>query len=246
MTVDLSFSDPSLAESAAILATRWNFHLLKPGETSSQSSVLMLTPAGLQLELPNSEFKPIQIDFVSGRLGYRQQHLQHELLIKACGPTKPAGRTLIDLTAGLGRDALLLSAAGHHVLMLERSPVIAALLEDALTRLGQHELGLDLTLQFGDAHQMLATLTDDQRPDVIYCDPMHPSRSKSALVKKEMRVIRDLVGVDEDADSLLPLAISAAKQRVVVKRPRIAPPLAGMKPHHQVVGKSSRFDVYLK
>jgi 16S rRNA (guanine1516-N2)-methyltransferase len=244
--VDLGYSDPSLLEPASALATRWNFHLLKPGETSRQPTVLMLTPAGLQLELPNSEFKPIQIDFVSGRLGYRQQHLQHELLIKACGPTKPVGRTIVDLTAGLGRDALLLAAAGHHVLMLERSPIIAALLEDALTRLGQHELELDLKLQFSDASQWLASLTDDQRPDVIYCDPMHPSRSKSALVKKEMRVIRDLVGEDDDADSLLPLALNAAKQRVVVKRPRLAPPLAGIKPHHQVVGKSSRFDVYLK
>src|SRR5690606_42059266 len=35
--------------------------------------------------------------------------------------------------------------------------------------------------------------------DVVYLDPMFPHRDKSALVKKEMQVFRQVVGDDDDA-----------------------------------------------
>jgi 16S rRNA (guanine1516-N2)-methyltransferase len=74
---------------------------------------------------------------------------------------------------------------------------------------------------------------------------MFPHRDKSALVKKEMRVFRAVVGTDDDTDALLAVAMKAAKRRVVVKRPRLAPPLAGLKPTMTLEGKSGRFDIYL-
>ena len=40
----------------------------------------------------------------------------------------------VDATAGLGEDSLLLAAAGFEVTLCEADPVIAVLLEDALTR----------------------------------------------------------------------------------------------------------------
>jgi 16S rRNA (guanine1516-N2)-methyltransferase len=83
------------------------------------------------------------------------------------------------------------------------------------------------------------------RPDVVYLDPMYPHRSKSALVKKEMRYARAIVGDDEEAPALLATALKTAKERVVVKRPRSAKPLAGPKPTVAIESKNTRYDIYV-
>ena len=66
------------------------------------------------------------------------------------------------------------------------------------------------------------TFIEQRRYPVIYLDPMYPHRGKSALVKKEMRALRQIVGDDEDAPALLSIALKHADKRVVVKRPRLA------------------------
>jgi len=66
-------------------------------------------------------------------------------------------------------------------------------------------------------------------------------------VKKEMRLIRDIVGADPDAVELMQAALEAAQNRVVLKWPLRAEPMAGIrKPSHQIVGKSTRYDVFVK
>ena len=75
---------------------------------------------------------------------------------------------------------------------------------------------------------------------------MFPQKEKSALVKKEMRMLQDVVGQDTDADELLNLARSIATQRVVVKRPAYAKFLAGVTPHTSIKTKKHRFDIYLR
>jgi 16S rRNA (guanine1516-N2)-methyltransferase len=84
-------------------------------------------------------------------------------------------------------------------------------------------------------------------PQVILIDPMHPPRDKTALVKKEMRLIRDIVGTDADSVQLMQVALEAAQNRVVLKWPLRAEPMAGVrKPSHQILGKSTRYDVFVK
>ena len=95
-----------------------------------------------------------------------------------------------------------------------------------------------------DGKDWLQSLSDQNRPDVIYLDPMFPQRSKSAKVKKEMAVFQELVGNDDDAGDLLAPALRTARYRVVVKRPRRAPFLAGVKPGFSIEGKTTRFDIY--
>ncbi len=71
-------------------------------------------------------------------------------------------------------------------------------------------------------------------------------RTKSSLVKKEMRILRSLSGADENGPEILVVSLRRARNRVVVKRPRLAPPLLDRhEPSHRIMGKSSRFDVYL-
>ena len=95
-----------------------------------------------------------------------------------------------------------------------------------------------------DAISFLQSLTKDHSPHVIYLDPMYPHRKKSALVKKEMRFFRALVGEDEDAGDLLDVALRCATTRVVVKRPRRGESLPGPPPTRTILGKSTRYDVY--
>ncbi len=97
----------------------------------------------------------------------------------------------------------------------------------------------------GNAIDLMRVWTDEA-PQVIYLDPMFPHRDKAALVKKEMRLFRPLAGDDDDAPALLEAALALATHRVVVKRPRKAPTIAGVQPGYALEGKSSRFDIYPK
>jgi 16S rRNA (guanine1516-N2)-methyltransferase len=97
-----------------------------------------------------------------------------------------------------------------------------------------------------DSMSFLTDLTGSaQSYDVIYLDPMYPERSKSVLAKKEMQMLQKLIGHEEDAEHLLTAALAAAGKRVVVKRPKTAPPLADSSPTHSLSGKTTRYDVYM-
>lgn len=219
-----------------------------------EGTALALEPEGLglyALDLPGSG--AVRVELEAGSLGWRlgAERARHETIVRACGLLKAkAPLVVFDATPGLLRDACVLAAAGATVVMAERAPVIAALVEDGLRRAAAHpELaGLleRLAYQAGDSLQCLQALAAaETRPDVVCLDPMFPHRDKSALVKKEMRVFRAVVGDDLDADALLAPALAAARRRVVVKRPRGAPVLAGRAPSLVLDGKSARFDIYL-
>ncbi|MFP4244913.1 MAG: class I SAM-dependent methyltransferase [Ectothiorhodospira sp.] len=188
---------------------------------------------------------PVYVDFTGGRLGYRGPRVspRREPLARAAGLKGGHRPHVVDATAGLGRDAFILAALGCRVILLERHPVIAALLEDGLRRAAAlvPQVTARMTLERADALTGLAAHT----ADVVCLDPMYPHRDKQALVKKEMRVFRALVGEDPDAEDLLQAARAAARERVVVKRPARARPLADQAPDFSVPGASTRFDVYL-
>jgi 16S rRNA (guanine1516-N2)-methyltransferase len=99
-----------------------------------------------------------------------------------------------------------------------------------------------MTLLHGDARDLLLALS----PEVILVDPMHPARKKSALVKNELRLIREIVGADEDSAELMTVALATARKRVVLKWPLRAEPMQGISPpSHQIMGKSTRYDVFM-
>ena len=153
---------------------------------------------------------------------------------------------VVDATAGLGRDAFLLASLGAQVTLIERSPHVharlAAGLEAAAADPKTVEVVARMTLLHGDARLILPTL----RPDVVVVDPMHPERTSSALVKKDMRLLRDLVGTDPDQLELMQAALACAGRRVVLKWPRKGPPMPGLRaPSHQIIGKTLRYDVFM-
>lgn len=200
----------------------------------------------------------VRVDFVGGKMGFRRQRQEATPdLIKAIG-VKPGVRPRVwDLTAGLGQDGFILARHGCEVVMFERHPVVHLLLADGLERArtvaaaGDEDLRdilQRITLLAANSHEILAAQALPEglknKPQVIYIDTMFPERSKSAKVKKEMQLFQQLVGSDDDADELFHLALAADPSRVVVKRPRHAPPLGGKEPSLSFKGKAVRFDVY--
>ena len=126
---------------------------------------------------------------------------------------------------------------------------MAELLSDGFNRLLAEDWMQTLKLQppqllRGNAIELLQAL--DAPPDCIYLDPMFPpKRKKSALAKKSMVVLRELLGDDQDKELLFEAALQATARRVVVKNPDYAEPLGG-KPSESYQGKLLRYDVYLK
>lgn len=212
---------------------------------------LVLTNERLELrKLDEPKLGAIAVNFVDGTMAHRRKFGggRGEAVAKAVGIKGDYLPSVIDATAGLGRDAFVLAAVGCKVLLVERNPIVAALLEDGLNRAYQDsEIG-----EFMQERMILADVRNISQldptlhgADVVYLDPMYPHKQKSALVKKEMRVFQHLVGADLDSDDFFEPAKALAKKRVVVKRPDYAPFLAEQKPDFSQTTKNHRFDVYL-
>ncbi len=229
----------------SVLAQRWQLE-----HDDSALMALVMTPEHLELRKRDEpKLGGIFVDFVGGAMAHRRKFGggRGEAVAKAVGIKSGYLPDVVDATAGLGRDAFVLAAIGCRVRMLERNPVVAALLDDGLQRGYQDaEIGGWLRERLSLLHTSSLTALSEitPQPDVVYLDPMYPHKQKSALVKKEMRVFQTLVGADNDADGLLEPARRLAKKRVVVKRPDYAPPLANVATQSAVTTKSHRFDIY--
>jgi 16S rRNA (guanine1516-N2)-methyltransferase len=223
--------DPTFQAKAEDLASRLELSL------NANTELFLVVGQRLELREANAQTGPVYVDF--GKLAQRLKQ-KKDLIAKAVGIKGNHRLTVIDATAGLGQDAFTLALYGCEVLMLERSLVIASLLQDGLERAGGIKPTSRLTFCPGDAKTLLPTL----QAEVVYLDPMYPDLGKSAAKRKEMRLFRKLVGDDLDVAELFEVARQTASKRVVVKRPLKAPELA--KPNVSYFGKTIRFDVYIK
>jgi hypothetical protein len=100
---------------------------------------------------PENKWKPWSIDFVNGAMANRVRKSDNnsEMLVRAFGGKVHADGpskwntllpTIIDLTAGMGKDSFILaSVGGFRVIAIERNPVLAAMLGDAIRRLRTSE-----------------------------------------------------------------------------------------------------------
>jgi 16S rRNA (guanine1516-N2)-methyltransferase len=212
--------------------------------------ILSANYLGLQA-VRETKLAPFYIDFLAGKMRYRsdQAGLKRELLARAMGAKPKDQPYIIDATAGLGRDSFILATLGFEITLLERDPIIFALLRDALSRAAADAdiapIVARMHLIHADAAIWLKELAKEQLPDIIYLDPMFPGREKSASVKKEMVILQNLLAKDLNSHELLDIAAACSLRRVVVKRPRLAPTLTERAPNYTLAGKSSRFDIYL-
>jgi 16S rRNA (guanine1516-N2)-methyltransferase len=228
---------------AEVLAHQFNLPI-KVAADNSTRFILHLTHSGLSLQHNTQPLpSPVHVDFTSGKAAYRRG--QSELLAKAIGLNKRKNLQIIDATAGLGKDAFVMATLGCKVTLIERHPLIHLLLSDGIERAlnheGTRESASKLSLIHADA---VNWLIENPSVDVIYLDPMYPSKRKSAQAKKEMQLFQALLDNPQEDIPLLQAALQKARYRVVVKRPIKGAHLAGIKPDFKITGRSTRFDVY--
>lgn len=233
------------------IAHKWKFNYIGDVASAKKDLPFLLQVNQQTLELikcDEPKLGAIKVDFVEGASAHRRKFGggRGQDIAKAIGLKHGFTPHVLDATAGLGRDAFVLASLGCKVTMLERMPVVAAMLDNGLQRALLYadvaEISQLMSINYASS---INAISQQEKPDVIYLDPMYPHKGKSALVKKEMRVFQTLVGEDRDADALLTPALNMAKYRVVVKRPSYAEPLAGKKPSMSINMKKNRFDVYV-
>ena len=206
------------------------------------------------VELFDSELNTtISIDFLKGPLAHRQQFGggRGQAIAKAMGLKSGITPAILDTTAGLAGDAFVLATLGCPVTMIERSPIIFALIEDAVERASlsdkfQSIIKQGFNIINTDANDFIAQqlAKNCPKPEVIYIDPMYPERKKSALVKKDMQILQRLHGNDDTTSQLFDNALIYAKKRVVVKRPLHADTISKKVPNTSIKSKKTRYDIY--
>lgn len=245
--IQLHCESPLRCDTFNRLITKWGLiH-----DPSAQFALIQTEDKVVLRKVDEPKLGDVLVDFGAGMLAHRRRFGggRGEAIAKAVGIKGKYLPSVIDATAGLGKDAFVLASLGCEVTLFERHPVVGALLDDGLFRAYQdREIGqwMQKRMQLIPLSSFEAGKHTEKRPDVVYLDPMFPHRRKSALVKKEMRLFQLLVGADVDADALLSVACQLAKRRTVVKRPTTAPPLGHSVPHCAIKTKNHRFDIYLK
>jgi 16S rRNA (guanine1516-N2)-methyltransferase len=156
--------------------------------------------------------------------------------------------TVIDATAGFGKDAMLLALMGYNVIAIEKSPIISVLLRDGMYRA---QLNTELNQAIGGRLQFVESnsinyFSNLKNPEVIYIDPMFPpKKKKSALPPGHIQALQSIVGHENQTEStiMFEAALQTATQRVVIKRPTHS---QHQKENPVAVheGKTIRYEVY--
>ena len=252
IAVSSTTDSPTILQKAVDLATKLGLTVEQSPLASGRQWWLDCSPDGLRL-LQSANGRTtcrLFVDFVSGKNGFRHAHhcTVKQPLARAIGIKRGHRPTVFDGTAGLGADAWVVASLGCQVTMCERAPLLHALLADGLLRAATATataaaVRARMRLVPGEATTYLRCA--QQSYQVVYLDPMYPVRRGSALNSLALRTLRDLVGDDHDSGALLEAGLAVATERVVVKRPRGAPPLTGLMPSHATGSKKVRFDIYL-
>ena len=252
MNIAILHEHPNLADQAKFLSKQLSLALIPNTEEIAKYRILLaitgdLSDYKLELRFPNENINPVFVNFLDQKLQHRKNFGggRHQAIAKAVGLKRGYTPNLLDGTAGFGKDAFILASLNCSVTMCERNPIIHALLADGLRRLNLSNTAIlsSQNLRHQSTQDHLEESTSNY--DVIYLDPMYPHRTKSALVKKEMRIVRQLVGDDTDFEIVMDLALKTARNRVVIKRPKSASPIGSIPPSHSIESKKTRFDVYL-
>lgn len=244
--------DVPAAARAATLAERLGLEFIAAdaGQADPSAAALEVSSAGLAIRSAGG----VRVTAATAKLTSPLLP-GRDLLARALLTGQPGGPPgVVDATAGLGADGFHLAALGHRVVMIEREPLLAVLLEDALSRALAGELGATaaaaagrVTLVEGDTRDYLASMQASTA--IVYLDPMFPSKSGRALTGKGMNTLRleqqrDPAAAQAEDATLLAAARAHASRRVVVKRPLRGEPLGKLAPSGSLRGRTVRYDLY--
>lgn len=190
------------------------------------------------LELRYGEGRGVALDLTD--LARRVREGRSSAIARACGAR--AGLTVLDAMAGLALDGLTLAALGCHLTLIEAVADVYRVMVDGVER-AQPLIGANaiVATRRADARHVLAEST---RFDVVYLDPIFPTRHKGALPQKRAQVLAMAAAVAPTiaVDELITASIRVARERVVLKR-RARDPVI-LEPDWTITGNRVRFDVY--
>ncbi|WP_157073928.1 class I SAM-dependent methyltransferase [Moraxella oblonga] len=170
----------------------------------------------------------------------------NELLLKACKLSQTM--SVIDGTAGFGIDGLILASTGARVTLIEQNPIIFLMLYFEKLKMSQHKnwqkLMDRINIVFGNSNDII---NNSIKHDLIYLDPMFPNGSYKGAVNKNMQVLHSMVSPPNSDDELKLFNTAIAKcDKLVIKRPIIAPNFADKSPNQSFNNEVIRFDVYME
>lgn len=241
---------PEIVSRMTHIADQFELPLINFNERGDEFDYLLTLNAHNHFGLRKRGSKSVfRVDFSAKNLLYRSKHAsrRNELLLRAIGIKANQTPSLVDATAGLGRDSFILATSGYSVTLLERVPIIHLLLQDAIAHAGKIPYLADIMPRLKLIQTDAMIWLSNNQVDVVYLDPMFPKRQKSASVKKENLILQDLQPLEDSKNPqhLLSAALTCASKRVVIKRPRLSEFVANQKPSFSLNGNSCRFDVYL-
>ena len=188
---------------------------------------------------------PLKIDIQKGALGWRLARPQHEThLKKAIGKTDRPLR-ILDATAGLLGDSMIMLALGHSVTAYEQSKILYTMLNNELNQLSETDSNL-LNFKLINSN-VCETNFNEKSFDVIYFDPMYPEDKASNARRSDLKKINSILqieGLASDSESTFTFLRSIPKTKLIVKRPLKVDAFEGSI-NYQIKGKSVRFDIYL-
>ncbi len=220
------------------LSEYWKSFLTKNYHADQKIKIIFDSPCPTIID---SENRKLRIDFQNDSENYKKKKLSisSEPLSRALG-SGAKGLRILDLSAGMGIDAIFLVQLGYQVTAIERNPLLFLTLQNAQQKWND-EYKKNINFVFSESQAYLNSTVENF--DVCYFDPMFPQKKKSALPKQEMVLFKNLIGADEDASNVLKLALDSKKfKRCVVKRPVSAESL--LSPSGAIKGKIIRYDIY--
>ena len=211
----------------------------------TQHCHLYLSDSGLSFFHPEARSsKKFKIDFNSGTTLWRTNRANHEKLIKKAIGKHEAPLNILDCTAGMLQDTLLFLNLGHKVTAVEQSKILFYLLSDAINRTNDKKIFKALTLINANA---CSYISKGQKFDVIYFDPMYPTSKKNALGSGQLEYITRILAtesIENDSTQDFERLSTMPVRKMIVKRPIKAEPFS-KKINYQVLGKTTRFDIYI-
>tara|TARA_Y200000002_G_scaffold368154_1_gene360915 strand:- start:914 stop:1651 length:738 start_codon:yes stop_codon:yes gene_type:complete len=188
---------------------------------------------------------PLKIDIQKGALGWRLARAQHETHLKKAIGKSDRPLRILDATAGLLGDSMIMLALGHSVTAYEQSKILFTMLNNALNQFSEIDPNL-LNFQLINSN-VCETNFNEESFDVIYFDPMYSEDKASSARRSDMRKIRSILeieGLTSDPESTFAYLRNIPSTKLIVKRPLKTDAFEGGI-NYQVLGKSVRFDIYL-
>ena len=208
---------------------------------NDQTNQIVLKLKKNKYSILNTNYKDdplISIDYTSEKYSNRinKRMEQKDIFLKLF---KKKSASILDCTAGFGRDAYLLSKLGYMVTMIEKNPIVSLVVKNALENINQERL----SLYHGDSLDFLRHTNTEY--DYIYFDFMFKKAKTKSLASKHDETLRCIGYREPSEERLIQLAQQMCKKSVIVKGPKNSIKSNTLKANHRIQTKLLNYDIFI-